>query len=90
MSLGDSSNVERAERAYKMLMYYQNKVRKDREEDLKTIMVDALADMMHLAKFEQVNWEDVERIGRDHFWTETKEDPGDPRSWSPKGWRGWK
>lgn len=89
MSKGDPTNVERAGRAYKTLRYYQDRVRTDREEDIQTILKDALADMMHLARFEKLDWERMEQIARSDFNHEIHDDPDDsPRSWSPRGWRG--
>jgi hypothetical protein len=91
MAHGDPTNIDRAERAARMVMYYQNKVRTDLERDLAVIMEDVLADMMHLARYEKVDWDRVVKMGTRHFEEEVEErDDAGPRAWSPRGWRGLK
>jgi hypothetical protein len=57
-------------------------------DDLSTIMVDALADMLHLARLEKVDWEGIVRMATMHFEAEVEEDDAGPRDWSPRGWKG--
>ena len=57
-------------------------------EDLETQMSDLLGDLMHLARFEGVDFDDVIRRGQDHFHVEIAEDPdGSPsrKDWDPRG-----
>jgi len=90
MAKGEPSNVERAGRAAKVLGFYQDKVMKEEPDDIATSLSDTIADMMHLARFENIDWEDIMRRANNHFTAEVSEEGEDPRAWSPRGWRGWK
>jgi hypothetical protein len=88
--MADPTNMERAGRAYKMLRHYQDKIRKDQEDDVQTILGDALADMMHLARFEKLDWDHILKAATGYYEDELEQSPESPRSWSPRGWRGTK
>lgn len=88
MAHGDPTNIDRANRAAETLRYYQNKVRTDRETDLEVILTDMLTDLMHLARFEKMNWKRIEKNGTRNFQEEVEGDDPGPRAWSPRGWRG--
>ena len=70
-----------------MLRFYQDKIRVDEEDLLYEIMADALADMMHLANFEKINWSKVAKAARSYYDAEVRDQAEGPRSWSPRGWR---
>ena len=84
--MADPTNVERAGRAYKMLRHYQDRLRTDQEDDVKTIMEDVLSDMMHLARFEKLDWNGMNKLARSFFEDEVEKEYS-PRAWSPRGWR---
>lgn len=90
MAKGDPTNIDRAERAYKMVRYYQDRLRTDREDHVQTIIEDALSDMMHLARFEKLDWNRMLKAAASFYEDELQREPGSPRSWSPRGWRGTK
>ena len=85
MAKGDPTNVDRAGRAYKMLRHYQDRIRTDQEDDVKTIIEDALTDMLHLARFEKLDWAKMTKLAK-RFFDDEVEKENTPRDWSPRGW----
>ncbi len=81
-----ATNRDRAGWAHEGLQTYGN-LTGVISEDLETQMSDLVGDLMHLARLEGVDFEDVLRRGRGHFHTEVAEEPDGPRGrkdWDPR------
>ncbi len=68
------TNRDRASWAHEGLQTYATRTGVI-SEDLETQMSDLLGDMMHLARFEGVDFDEVIRRGGGHFRVEVREDP---------------
>jgi hypothetical protein len=57
------------------------------DDDIATQVSDLLADLMHLADLEQLDWEDIVRRADGHYQAEVAEfgrATRSPRAWSPR------
>ena len=65
-----STNAERAERAAEVLVEYaqsQDLSREEAWEDLETVAVDLMTDLMHAAAFYHMDLDGIFRVSRLHF-----------------------
>lgn len=56
-------------------------------EDIHMQVTDFLCDLMHLADYEELDWENIVRIAEDHYNAEVFEEgkaQKSPREWSPR------
>lgn len=71
--MAEPDNEERANDGEEAIKYFAKRVHQE-DEDLKTNMTDLLADLMHLADFEDINFEEIFHTAKDHFDTEKAEE----------------
>jgi hypothetical protein len=93
MANGALTNDDRAARAADVAEYYSSKPGMDPVADvgLNTTLQDLLADMMHLAANEGVDWDSVQTMAEVHFNEERDEEREERfsrrgrKDWDPRG-----
>ncbi len=89
MPNGVPTNEDRAARASDVVEYYSNKPGMDPVEDagLKSTLQDLLADMMHLADMEGLDWDSIQTMAEVYFNEEQDEEREEESS--PRGRKDW-
>lgn len=68
-------NTDRATKALKALHPYMEKENPNQADRIRTAMVDAIADMAHLAGFFDIDFDQAVRTALDHAGAEKREQP---------------
>ncbi len=85
--MSEITNRDRAEWAQQALEVYSTLIQDDPAvESSPPLMQDLLTDMMHLARFEKLDFSEVLRLGNQHYEWETEEDLDDEGDESPPGY----
>lgn len=85
--MSEPGNEERAGWALVAVKAFAKRTGLGTEDGMDTMISDLLADLMHLADLEELDWEDLVRRGDGHYQAEVEEygkATRSPRAWSPR------
>lgn len=67
----EGMNEQRSQRAHEAILTYDDV---DTDEDPATVLTDLLSDLMHWCNRHDVDFDDVLRRSKDHYWAETQKE----------------